>query len=194
MTTNNVTIWDKAKERALSRNSQKRKQNKHQKVEAVLSGPTKLIKFCLFVTSIYALYKYVPAYINFNHIISEATSQPSTQPGAQNLADSHKKWGIAKPLREYVKLKKAYMRDGQTLQVQYILPEQAQATLTIKRCKNLPIIELFNCEVVQAETIEIGGNTVGTQRLRVKGTAMYVLESQVIMADDERFDIVWRRT
>ncbi|MEP6342573.1 MAG: hypothetical protein ABJ275_04595 [Maricaulaceae bacterium] len=187
-------IWDKAKERASMKNEKARKQGRNQKIETVLSGPTLAIKLSLLLVIVYALFKYIPAYVNFNRIINTATSQPVSQFGAQYLTDKPSKWGFAAPLREYVKMKKAYVRSGKSLQVQYILPEHAEATLTIKRCKNVPIVELFECQVVQTETIEITGNTIGTQRLQMVETAMYVLESQVRVNNNERYDIVWRRT
>lgn len=187
-------IWDKAKERASIKNERARKQGRNQKIETVFAGPTLVIKLSLLLVIVYALFKYIPAYVNFNRIINTATSQPASQFGAQYLTDTPSKWGVAAPLRDYVKMRKAYVRGGKSLQVQYILPQNAQATLTIKRCKNVPIIELFGCQVVQTETIDISGNTIGTQRLQMIDTAMYVLESQVHVNNNERYDIVWRRT
>ena len=187
-------IWDAAKEYAAQRNVNVRKQNKRQRTESALSGPVAFMKLLMLLMTIYALFKYVPAYVNFNKIIAEATDKNIGYSGAQNIAEDRGKWGAMAPLRDYAKLKKAYVKGGQTLQVQYILPKDAQATLTIKRCKNIPFFEVFKCQVAQEETFNISGDSVGTRRIFIPDTAMYHLESKVLVNSDERFDIVWRRT
>lgn len=187
-------IWETAKQHTVKRTDNVKKKSQRQKSDSILSGPLSILKLGLILMSLYALFKYVPAYVNFNRIISKVASENQFQPGAQNLAIQNEKWGLFAPLRDYTKLKKAYVRGGQTLQVQYIIPKDAQATLTLKRCKNILFIDAFKCFVTQTDTIDISGETVGTRRLRVSDTAMYVLESEVLVNSHERADIVWRRT
>lgn len=194
MASTTENIWDTAKQHASKQTEAVKKRSRRQKSDSILSGPMAILKLGLILMSLYALAKYVPAYVNVNRILTEAASETQFQPGAQNLADQQEKWGPFAPLREYAKLKKAYVRAGQSLQVQYILPKDAQASLTLKRCKNILFLDAFKCIVVQSDTIDISGEMVGTRRLRVSDSAMYILESHVLANSNERVDIVWRRT
>jgi len=189
MAVEQATIWDVAKQDALSRATKVKRQTKRAHRKSTLSGPIAIMKVIVFLMTLYALAQYVPAFINFKKIIT----QTSPQAGAQTLVEKRNNWGIAAPLREYAKMNKAYMRAGQSLQVQYVLPRDAKATLTIKQCKPAPFIEAFRCDVVAEDKIDLSNDTVGTRRIAFQNTAMYLLESEVQITSDDRFDIKWQR-
>lgn len=190
MTTEKADLWDIAKRDAQSQNKRARQQKTRLKVKSVLDGPVSLMKLILLVMTIYALYQYVPAFVNFKKVISQTTT---AQPGAQNLIRQRDDWGVASPLRDYIKMKKAYVRAGQSLQLQYVLPTNVSATVTLKRCKTIPFVEVFKCNIVQAETIDLKNETIGTKRFQITQSGMYHLESQVEVTKDDKFDIVWSR-
>lgn len=190
MTTERAEIWNIAKRDAQRQNKNVKKQKARLKVKSVIDGPVSIMKFILLLMTIYALYQYIPAFINFKKVISQTTT---AQPGAQTLIGQRDEWGAASPLRDYIKMKKAYVRTGQSLQLQYVLPDSASATVTLKRCKAIPFIEVFKCNVVQAETIELKNETIGTKRFQIAQSGMYHLESQVEVTNDDQFDIIWRR-
>lgn len=195
MTAETSTIWDEAKQDALTRNTSKvRKKSKKRRAmnsngESILKLPIAIMKLTVFLMTLYALFQYVPAFINFKKFIT----QTSAHSGAQSIVENRKKWGIAAPLRKYVKMNKAYLRAGQFLHVQYVLPERAEAILTIKQCKSAPLIEVFHCDVMAAEKITISNETVGTRRFAFEKSAMYLLQSDVLVDTDESFEIKWKR-
>ncbi len=189
MAVDNLSIWDVAKQDALSRAKKVTKKKKHVSRDSALKTPISIMKVIVFLTVIYALAQYLPAFVNVKKIITQTTAQS----GAQTMVETRKKWGPAAPLRKYIKLNKAYMRAGQSLQVKYILPEDAAANLTIKQCKPAPFIEAFRCDIISTENIEIINDTVGTRRFIFKNTAMYLLESDVKLQTDGDFDITWQR-
>ena len=139
--------------------------------------------------TLYVLYHYVPAFVNLKPILTQTTSQA----GAQSQIDNRKALGAIAPLRDQFKMRKAYVRKGQILQAQYILPAGANASITIKQCKRMIFIEAFNCRNVQDQTVDLSGQTSGTRRFQVAESAMYVLESRVETDADQAFDITWRR-
>jgi hypothetical protein len=189
MATEKATIWDMAKHDALSRAQKVKKHTKRAHRQSALSGPIAIMKVIVFLMTLYALAQYVPAFINFKKIIT----QTSPQSGAQTLLEQRNNWGIAAPLRDYVKMNKAYMRAGQSLQVQYVLPEDAKASLTLKQCRPAPFIEAFRCDVVAETVIDVSNDTVGTRRITLNHSAMYLLQSEVQVGSDDKFDIKWQR-
>ena len=189
MASSNTQIWDEAKQDALSRAKKIKKQSKRAQRESTFGGPFSIMKIIALLMTLYALAQYIPAFINFKNIVTQSPSQS----GAQNLVESRKKWGAILPLRDYAKMNKAYMRAGQSLQVQYVLPENTKATLTIKQCKSVPFIEVFHCNVVAENKIDISGDTVGTRRITLQSKAMYLLQSEVQVGSGEIFDIQWQR-
>jgi len=193
MVTKNMAIWDTAKLDALTRAKKVKKNEKKAKRQSVLDGPLSFMKLILLVMTVYALVQYVPAFVNFKKIIVQTTAQSSAQSGAQNLTLERQKWGLAAPLREYVKMNKAYMRAGQILQVKYVLPDDAKAVLTIQQCKSIPYVEAFHCQVVAENKIDLSNDTVGTRRITLHNTAMYRLKSDVQVGINDRFDIKWQR-
>lgn len=193
MATENATIWDAAKQDALSHAKKVKKTTKQARRESVLSGPLSLIKIILFFMTLYALVQYVPAFVNFKKIITQTTAQSGAQSGAKNLSLEREKWGFAAPLREYTKMNKAYMRAGQSLQVKYMLPKDAKAVLTVQECKSVPFIEVFRCDVVAENKIDLSNDTIGTRRIAFQNAAMYRLKSDVEIGVDDQFDIKWQR-
>lgn len=190
MASKTVDIWDKAKQDAKRQNENVKKQKLRTRADSIFGGPIALIKIILFAMTVYALFQYVPAFVN----VKKAITQIKTYPGAQTQVDNRNSWGIFTPLRDFTKIKKAYVRSGKTLQVQYSMPESAQAKLVIKRCKPIIFIEVFHCQVTQTQEIDISNETVGTHRIHVKDSAMYLLQSQVEVKSGEDYNITWRRS
>lgn len=193
MATKSTSIWTEARSDAAKRAKTVKKENRRMKRQSVLDGPLSILKLITILMVIYSLFQYVPAFLNIKKIISQANAQSSAQAGAQTLVENRENWGLMAPLRDYAKLRKAYVRKGQSIQLQYVLPSKAIANVTIKQCKAIPFVEVFNCEVVQSETIDLSGETTGTRRFQVSSSAIYLLESQVQVGEDDRFDITWRR-
>jgi len=174
MASKTVDIWDEAKQDAKRQNENVKKQKLRTRADSIFGGPIALIK----------------AFVN----VKKAITQIKTYPGAQTQVDNRNSWGIFTPLRDFTKIKKAYVRSGKTLQVQYSMPESAQAKLVIKRCKPIIFIEVFHCQVTQTQEIDISNETVGTHRIHVKDSAMYLLQSQVEVKSGEDYNITWRRS
>jgi len=189
METHKTNIWDEASEYAQKRTKNASKHRVRMKVQSFINAPIQAMRLILLLMTLYALYHYVPAFVNLKPVLTQTT----TQAGALTQVENRKTLGAIAPLRDQFKMRKAYVRKGQILQAQYILPADASASITIKQCKRMIFIEAFNCKRVQDQTVDLSGQTSGTRRFQVAESAMYVLESRVETEADQRFDITWRR-
>ena len=189
MAGNEGNVWDAARVDAAKQTKSARKQQRDMKIQAATRVPVLLMRLGAVLMVLYALVLYVPAFINIKPLIL----QTDTHSGAQTKIDNRNTLGPFAAISDKFKLNKGYMRKGQSFQAQYILPENATAILTVKRCARFIFIEAFYCKDIQAQTTDLSSETVGTRRFHAKDSAMYVFESQVTVNKGQRYDITWQR-
>jgi len=93
-------------------------------------------------------------------------------------------------------VKRGYIRPGQSIQVQYALPEGAQLDLYIRRCRSAFIIEIFNCQVVSERTAQVVNDKVGTRQFIFQDEGFYLFDEQVTLTSTQspKYRVIWSRT
>ena len=84
---------------------------------------------------------------------------------------------------------RAYMRAGQYLTAQYALPVGQRLELEIIRCQSDIVVEVFRCNPVSAQRLEISDRT-GSRRIRISENGFYHFNESAT-SDDYR--VIWKR-
>jgi|GEM_PF-4221514 len=72
-------------------------------------------------------------------------------------------------------MRKTYLRSGQAIRAQYVIPEGATLELTIRYCKPDFVREIFECEVIGEKKEVITSGTVGTQKFVFQNAGFYTV-------------------
>ncbi|MBL4854816.1 MAG: hypothetical protein JKY25_11340 [Robiginitomaculum sp.] len=143
---------------------------------------------------------YIGAFLDVGKIvgISQSVRADNAQRNVRSMVQA-KERTIFSPFLEALSTNRIYMRKGQTIQATYSLPSRSKLTLKIKQCKSKPILEIFNCEILGEQSIDINKRTTGFIEFTVSESGFYYFEDQVIKLPDTSlkafFDyrIVWQR-
>ena len=139
----------------------------------------------------YIALHYIPAYLGLQKIVAFSDLDNS----AARLA----KDDPASLLSAYIdpfRLKRTYLRQGQTIQVQYALPEGAEMEIYINQCRAAFIVEIFKCDILNQEKTTIKNDKVGTQKYQFQDAGFYVFDEIVKQKNipHEKFRVVWSRS
>jgi len=139
----------------------------------------------------YIALHYVPAYLGLQKIIAFSKLDTS----ASRLA----KDGPSSLLSAYIdpfRLKRTYLRQGQSIQVQYALPDDAELEILVNQCKAAFIVEIFKCDVISQETSFVKNDKVGTLKFKFQDAGFYVFDEVITQTKTphESFRVVWSRT
>jgi len=138
----------------------------------------------------YVALHYIPAYLGLQKVV--------TLSELDNSATRLTKDNQVSLLSAYIdpfRLNRTYVRAGQSLQVQYALPTDAELEIYINRCRPAFIVEIFNCDVINRETAIVKNDKVGTQRFKFKDSGFYSFNETVIQKNNmrEKYRVVWSR-
>jgi len=86
----------------------------------------------------YIALHYVPAYLGFNKILSFSDLDTSS-----SVAPESSQWAALSSYGDAFRLKRTYLRAGQTIQAQYALPQGAKLDLVIQKCRSAFIVASF---------------------------------------------------
>jgi hypothetical protein len=137
--------------------------------------------------SCYTAIHYVPSLIGKSELLAV-----STRDTASAKLDVDKESFFA-PYIKIFDLKRAYMRQGQTIQAQYEMPRGMTIDLHITKCRNAPVLEVYNCEPVGSEVITIRDRS-GAREFRVSEAGFYYFDEVIKRGNaDADYRIVWRR-
>ncbi len=161
-----------------------------------------LTVFVVFSASfvLYCSLFYVGAFLDVGKIvgISQSVRADNTQKNVRNIVLS-KQRTLFSPFLEALSTNRIYMREGQTIQATYSLPNQSKLTLKIKQCKSKPILEIFDCEILGEQGIDVDKRTTGFIEFTVSESGFYYFEDQVIRPPStglkpfRDYRIVWQR-
>jgi len=138
----------------------------------------------------YSAYFYVPAYMSpARKLLPDQLDR-----SAVSLADQSAKAVIAKHLTIF-KTQRAYLRKGQSIRVQYALPEDAEIDLSIIQCQRIFFIETFKCIPKHTQTIKVKDKTIGTYDFSVNQVGFYAFADSLVTPkdDSETHAVIWRR-
>ena len=111
---------------------------------------------------------YIPAYLGHQKIIALSNFDNS----ASRLAKDDG-FSILSAYIDPFRLKRTYLRAGQSIQVQYAIPEGSVLEINIIQCQTAFIYEIFKCEPVTKKTSIVRNDKVGSQRFKFKNAGFY---------------------
>jgi len=149
---------------------------------------------------VYCSLFYVGAFLDVGKVvgISQSVRADNMQKSIKNTRQA-KERTLFSPLLDSLSTNRIYMRRGQTIQATYALPSQSKLTLKIKQCKSRPILEVFNCEILGTQGIDISNRTTGFMEFTVTASGFYYFEDQVVQFPDTDlkafldYRIIWQR-
>lgn len=99
--------------------------------------------------------------------------------------------------------KRVYLRKGQSIEAQYILPQGAQIDLEILQCKQRPILEVFSCKAISQSNSIIKGKRNGSHKIKVAYSGFYYFSAKVSPPElvdkyttagvNNDYSLIWRR-
>ncbi len=141
-------------------------------------------------TMCYVALHYIPAYLGLNKILSFSDLHSSS-----SVAPEDSQWAALSSYVDAFRIKRAYLRPGQTIQAEYAIPDGAKLDLVIQRCRPAFVVEIFKCQVVSEETAEIRNDKLGTQRFRFPEAGFYRFDEKVTLDPNnvKNYRVVWSR-
>jgi len=138
----------------------------------------------------YVALHYIPAYLGLNKVLSFSDLDTSS-----SVAPETSQWATLSSYADAFRIKRTYLRSGQTIQAQYAIPEGAKLDLVIQRCRPAFIVEIFKCQVINEETAHIRNDKLGTQRFRFPESGFYRFDERVTLNPDnaEDYRVIWSR-
>jgi len=138
----------------------------------------------------YIALHYIPAYLGFQKVVAMSDLDTS----ASRLAKDDPVSLLSAYLDPF-RLKRTYLRAGQTIQVQYVLPEGTELKIYINRCRSAFIVEIFQCDVVSQEKAIVKNDKVGTQHFQFQEAGFYLFDEVVDQGNtpERNYRVVWSR-
>jgi len=138
----------------------------------------------------YVALHYIPAYLGLNKILAFSDLDTSA-----SVAPESSQWAALSSYADAFRIKRTYLRPGQTIQAEYALPEGATLDLVIQRCRPAFVVEIFKCQVISEETSRVSNDKLGTQHFRFPESGFYRFDEKVTLSPDniKSYRVVWSR-
>ncbi len=138
---------------------------------------------CLGFGAIFVALHYVPAYLTPGNVmrVSDLDRKVMT-----NTTDGA--LGVLAPYWDSLQTRRTYVWAGDTIAVEYALENSNSLQLNIKRCASQIVLEVFACNIVSEQTINLSGQR-GMHRFRLNEAGFYYF-SEVHSGNGQ---VVWRR-
>lgn len=133
------------------------------------------------IISCYVAMFYVPSIVPVHKYIS--ISEPGR---ADPRLD---KEGVFAPYLTLFKMRRAYVRAGQTLSVQYRNAGDAPIDLVVTQCRRAAVMEVFRCQPVSVREFTVG-EASGARTFRVVESGFYHFTEHTTSPD---YRIIWKR-
>lgn len=111
-----------------------------------------------------------------------------------------KQYPVISPLFNAFSVNKVYLRQGQSIQLSYALPNGTELRAKIKQCKSFPILEVFKCQFVSEQEKRIRNGSQGVLEFTAASAGFYYFDDEVIkrpsitLKPNHDYTIVWQRT
>jgi len=138
----------------------------------------------------YVALHYIPAYLGLNKVLSFSDLDTSS-----SVAPESSQWAALSSYADAFRLKRTYLRPGQTIQAQYALPKGAKLDLVIQRCRPAFIVEIFKCQVINEQNSVVKNERNGTQRFVFPEAGFYRFDEKITLAPNnvKNYRVVWSR-
>jgi len=138
----------------------------------------------------YVALHYIPAYLGLNKVLSFSDLNKSSSVAAESS-----QLATLSSYADAFRIKRTYLRPGQTIQAEYAIPQGAKLDLVIQRCRPAFIVEIFKCQVISEETAQVRNDKLGTQRFSFPEAGFYRFDETITMAPNniKNYRVVWSR-
>ena len=141
----------------------------------------------------YSSFFYVPAYFDSEQVLGGASHETVT------LDDGEKDTrGMFTAYLDVFKLRRGYIKAGQTLRVDYTLSADTALDLVIKHCKAPVIVEVFYCQSTSDQSVQVEQTGKGYKTFLMRQPGFYYLDQNVKNLDGtdavKPYEVVWSRT
>ena len=158
--------------------------------------------FVLFSASflIYCSLFYIGAFYDMRSVIGSNQSARAVQ--AQKDVSQLKpetRRTLFSPFFDAFTLNRVYLRRNQSILATYSLPENVNMTLTIKQCKQMPVVEIFSCKFIGEQETHIRGKEQGFLKFTVSEPGFYYFKAEAVQLPRTElklhhdFKVVWQR-
>lgn len=141
----------------------------------------------------YTSFFYVPAYFDSEQVLGGASHETTTAADAEK--DTR---GTLAAYLDVFKLRRGYIKAGQTLRVDYNLSVGTSLDLVIKHCKAPVIVEVFYCQSSSDQHIQVEQSGKGFKTFLMRQPGFYYLDQTVTNLDGSEavkpYEVVWSRT
>lgn len=136
---------------------------------------------------------YIPAFIKLPTIITASDFNAR----AKHLKSQNSGYLLSPPIDAF-NMKRAYIRQGQTVEAQYFVPQGKTLSLNIQQCQSRPIIEVFSCHIIKNRDIKIENSRSGLRSFTFPEDGFYKfserLNGPAPMANDgQKRYVIWSR-
>jgi len=139
----------------------------------------------------YVAMHYIPAFIQPHKILSATTIDMT----AHRLEDKGPIRKIFGPYIDAFSIQRTYLRGGQEIQAQFILPEGAALNLNISQCRRVFALEILKCDIIMQNNVKITNKTIGAKSFQFPDKGFYHFSHEITFKDNVQADykIVWTR-
>lgn len=139
----------------------------------------------------YCALHYVPAYVNTAKIISLSNIDIPTARSTDESQSS-----TVSAYSDLFNARRTYFRSGQSILVEYNLPNKANLNLKITACQRVLLFEIFKCIPKNTQTIRIQNETTGTQKFTFETGGFFEFNDTVIRHSTrlQPYEVIWRRS
>ncbi|MEP1229823.1 MAG: hypothetical protein ABJG88_04040 [Litorimonas sp.] len=139
----------------------------------------------------YVTLHYIPAFVSPQKILN-STSVDTSPERLKNKGPIRRIFG---PYIDAFSMQRTYLRKGQKIEAQFILPEGVQLELKILQCKPVLVMEVFRCDVISRKDITVTNETLGYRAFQFEDNGFYHFHHNVIYSEGASRDyaVVWSR-
>jgi len=139
----------------------------------------------------YVSLHYFPAYVQTHKILSS----PSIDTSAARLKNKGPIRKVIGPYIDMFSMQRTYLRSGQEIQAQFVLPEGAKLELEIQQCRRKVIFEIFQCDVISRKDSIVTNETNGAASFQFRDNGFYHFNHKVTFAKETpaNHQVVWVR-
>ena len=134
--------------------------------------------------SCYTAMHYAPSLFGFGKLVDVGGSERES--GRFAMSED----GVLAPYADLFKLRRTYLRAGQTLNAQYESRSGAPIDLVVVKCANRPVVEVFHCQPVGRSEVTVRDRS-GSREFRFAEAGFYHVAEAA--PADATYQVVWRR-
>ncbi len=167
--------------------NQQRKRKSMGPARTVFTAISLIMGGAMFYVSLH----YLPALVQPQKILG--LSGITLDESAVRLHNRNALQRLFAPYLDAFDMQRTYLRSGQTIQAQYVLPEGSQLDLHIQQCRRFWLVEIFHCQTISQDYTQVT-DRIGTQAFTFQDSGFYHFQDKVTLPEGEtHYRVIWSR-